>query len=160
MENKKLGKKILPPPPFPPLLLIQELSKMERMPIYQPNRDIYSDVTLSLNNLVNVEKHIREMDFERKKEYDKKNEMCKGFKQKKESKKPSTIGSVLNNLNPLSGLQKSSKEDKEDKEDKEEEEKDDDKLPDNAVILDKIKISDEIGTVSKYNKYLMEWYKN
>ena len=154
MENKKLGKKILPPPPFPPLLLIQELSKIERMPIYQPNRDIYSDITLSLNNLVNVEKHIREMDFERKKEYDKKNEMCKGFKQKKESKKPSTIGSVLNNLNPLSGLQKSSK-----KEEKKEE-KDDDKLPKNTIILDKIKISDEIGTVSKYNKYLMEWYKN
>lgn len=150
MENKKLGKKILPPPPFPPLLLIQELSKIERMPIYQPNRDIYSDITLSLNNLVNVEKHIREMDFERKKEYDKKSEMCKGFKQKKES----TTGSVLNNLNPLSGLQKSSK-----KEEKKEE-KDDDKLPKNTIILDKIKISDEIGTVSKYNKYLMEWYKN
>ena len=159
MENKKLGRKILPPPPFPPLLLIQELSKMERMPIYQPNRDIYSDVTLSLNNLVNVEKHIRELDFQRKKEYDKKSEMCKDFKQKEESKKPGLIGSVLNNLNPLSGLQKSSKEqDKEDKEDKEE--KDDDKLPDNAIILDKIKISDEIGVVSKYNKYLMEWYKN
>ena len=84
--------------------------------------------------------------------------MCKGFKQKKESKKPSTIGSVLNNLNPLSGLQKSSKKEK--KEEKNKEEKDDDKLPDNAIILDKIKISDEIGTVSKYNKYLMEWYKN
>ena len=36
------------------------------MPIYQPNRDIYSNVTLSLNNLVNVEKHIREMVWKKK----------------------------------------------------------------------------------------------
>ena len=157
MENKKLGKKIIPPPPFPPLLLIQELSKIKRMPIYQPNRDIYSNVTLSLNNLVDVEKHIREMDFERKKEYDKKSEMCKDFKQKEKSKKPGLIGNVLNNLNPLSGLKKN--EEKEEKEE-EKEEKDDNKLPENAIILDKIKFSDEIGVISKYNKYLMKWYKN
>ena len=155
MENKKLGKKIIPPPPFPPLLLIQELSKIERMPIYQPNRDIYSNVTLSLNNLVDVEKHIREMDFEKKKEYDKKNEMCKDFKQKEKSKKPGLIGNVLNNLNPLSGLKKS-----EEKKEEKDEEKDDNKLPENAIILDKIKFSDEIGVISKYNKYLMKWYKN
>ena len=168
MENKKLGKKIIPPPPFPPLLLIQELSKMERMPIYQPNRDLYSNVTLSLNNLVNVERHITERDFERKKEYDKKSEMCKNFKQQEENQNQGFFGSFLNNLNPLSRTQtsniKRNKKEKEKEKEKEQteekEEKQDNKLPKGTIILDNIKISDEVGVISKYNKYLMEWHKN
>ena len=177
MENKKTNIKILPPPPFPPLLLIQELSKMDRLPIYQPNRDIYSDVTLSLNNLVNVEKYIRNMNFEREKEYDKKSEMCKDFKQKEE-KKQGFFNNILNNLNPLNALQKTdSKKQKNkkiksntDKEDNNNEDVNkeyisdntpqDNKLPKGTIILDNIDFSNEIDNKTDYKKYILEWYNN
>lgn len=162
MTDKKVGRKFIPPPPMPPLILMKHLSKIERLPIYQPNRNIYSNITLSLNNLVNVERHINDMDFERKKEYDKKSEMCKDFKENEEEKTPGLFGNILNNLNPLNNLTQKRKKNKpsnKEKEDNEDNEDDKHKLPKNSIILNNIEISDEIGNISKYKNNILTWHQ-
>ena len=99
MKKYNLGRKILPPPPFPPLILMKEFEKYIRLPIYQPNRDIYGDVTLSLGNTINVERHIRDMDFEREKEYNKKEEMCRDFKETKKKDSSNLLSTLTPSFN-------------------------------------------------------------
>ena len=109
MKKYNLGRKILPPPPFPPLILMKEYEKISRLPIYQPNRDIYSNVTLSLGNMSNVERHIRDMDFERAKEYNKKEEMCRDFKETKKKDSSNLLFTLIPSFNTTS--KKTSKKD-------------------------------------------------
>ena len=141
MTTTKNYAKIPPPPPVPPLILLNYLSKVERLPIYQPNRDMFGNITNSLGNISNVERHIRDTDFQRKKEYDKKSNMCKNFKEKNQSNASTSFGffgNVINNiksgitstLSPKSSSQPNKK----------------DKLPKGAIILD-------INTTANANNY-------
>ena len=148
--------KIPPPPPFPPLLLLNQLERKDKGFLYQPNRDIYGNVTMSLGNVTDVENHIRDMNFQRRKEYDKKSKMCKDFKNKEKSNSPGFFANIINNVKSrVSSVLSPKSSSSSNKKDKKLSEKDK-KLLNNAILID---INTKVDS-SKYKNNIINWSKD